>query len=196
LGYYVYRYMLDNKWIYVGKSDHALLSRIKTHKREEKFRPYRNATVEYIRLASRSDMNLTELLLIKTMHPVLNELDSTDGKIPFVYDENILEWTKVDENCQIVDSGQRNITIEQVASMIDKVERSENYCIYSGLMYGTYKIDKRSFYEMLSISPAISPDIIASTLNETFNKNVTSFKKEIQCFYTPQGMFYLHTCTV
>lgn len=89
---YVYRYMLGDQWIYVGKSENRLDERIKDHAKDVRFALYANSTIQYAELSSRRDMDITEAVLIKIMRPVINVADITDGDIPFVYDESLIKW--------------------------------------------------------------------------------------------------------
>lgn len=91
--YWVYRYMLGNKWIYVGKSKDQLDKRIEAHANDQRFAPYMDAKIEYISLNTASDMDATESMLIKCMRPVLNVVDMTYGDLPFVYNDSSICWS-------------------------------------------------------------------------------------------------------
>lgn len=94
--YYVYRYMIGDQWIYVGKSAKNLKSRVNDHARDPRFSLYHNAVIEYCELNTKSDMDITESMLIKTMHPLINVVDSTDGSVPFEYNECNIKWLPYD----------------------------------------------------------------------------------------------------
>lgn len=89
---YVYRYMLGDQWIYVGKSINHLDQRVSEHAKDKRFAPYCDAIIEYCELNTKTDMDITESMLIKTMHPVINVVDSTDGSVPFEFNASLVTW--------------------------------------------------------------------------------------------------------
>lgn len=90
--YYVYLYMLGDQCVYVGKSKNNLKERIWEHSRDSRFKPYNNSQILYCKCKSKSDMDITERVLIKIMHPVVNIFDKTDGCIPFALDLSAVTW--------------------------------------------------------------------------------------------------------
>ena len=90
--FYVYRYMVGDQWIYVGKSANNIDQRIYDHSKDKRFEVYPDAVIEYCELNSKTDMDITESMLIKTMHPVINITDKTDGSIPFCFQEEMIIW--------------------------------------------------------------------------------------------------------
>lgn len=95
--YYVYRYTDREQYVYVGKSKGRLKQRIKDHSIDPRFKSYANALIEYCELATESDMNITESLLIKLKHPIINIVDQTDADLPFVFDETKIVWKPYSE---------------------------------------------------------------------------------------------------
>ena len=75
MGYYVYKYVLDNQIIYIGKNDTNLQDRIIQHQREEKFKPYMEADIYYIELKNKAETSGLEKLLINKYKPILNIVD-------------------------------------------------------------------------------------------------------------------------
>lgn len=180
--YYIYRYMADDQWVYVGKSAGALLSRIMSHAYEPKFQPYSNAIIEYFECNSQSDMDLTEKLLIKTMHPILNVLDSTDGSIPFRYDDTLISWKKIDEtkgNLKLEED--LSIPLDTVVEWFRQVKGNEKYIIYSGPIYGTYKIPFADACIALNINEAITLSSLTSRLKYVFDHYSNAFGARIIC---------------
>ena len=192
--WYIYRYMVGDQWIYVGKSANALLSRLTSHKYEPKFKPYSNATIEYSICESASDMNLLEKLFIKTMHPILNELDSTNGTIPFVYDEGLIEWINIDQY-QIRPEGQSGLQIPLalVVEWFNKMKNSNEFVIYSGPIYGTYKVPFKNICSALSIPSGTRISSLEIELQNIFKEHRSDFGAEIICNTDPgQKMFYFY----
>lgn len=90
----VYRYMIDDQWIYVGKTKYSLDMRYYEHSKDKRFKPYCNAKVSYCELETEHDMDLTEIMLIKMMQPIINVNDKRSGSLPFMFDESALLWKK------------------------------------------------------------------------------------------------------
>ena len=122
--------MIGDQWIYVGKSKKNLEQRIYDHSNDPRFSSYKEAIIEYCELSTSSDMDITETMLIKTMHPVINVVDSTDGSIPFVYDPNAIVWTRwyKKESDHRLDAKHEVIVRQYVTSYIEK--RRQNICEY------------------------------------------------------------------
>lgn len=104
--YYVYRYMLGNKWIYVGKADashtkNELQVRIKAHSKDERFLKYEQLKISYCILQNKSDMNAVESMLIKIKHPEINVVDRTNCKLPFILDNRNIKWIPIEEYSEI-----------------------------------------------------------------------------------------------
>ena len=92
----VYRYMIGDKWIYVGKTKNSLRQRLSDHARDNRFDPYKEAKISYCELDSETDMDILELMLIKTVKPVINWNDTTDDEFPFEFKESSsLNWKDI-----------------------------------------------------------------------------------------------------
>lgn len=73
MGHYVYKYVYDDKIIYIGKNDTDLHSRINQHKLEDKFKPYlKSSKIYYCKLANSIMSDVVESELIKRYKPKLN----------------------------------------------------------------------------------------------------------------------------
>lgn len=88
----VYRYMIGDQWIYVGKTKYSLEMRYYEHSSDKRFKPYRNAKIYYCELETEHDMDITETMLIKMMQPIINVNDKKSGALPFLFDESALAW--------------------------------------------------------------------------------------------------------
>ena len=90
MGYYVYKYVLDNQIIYIGKNDTNLQDRIIQHQREEKFKPYMEADIYYIELKNKAETSGLEKLLINKYKPILNIVDKYKTTSDIQFEEP--EW--------------------------------------------------------------------------------------------------------
>lgn len=192
--WYIYRYMIGDQWIYVGKSANALLSRLTSHKYEQKFEPYSNATIEYFVCSSASDMNLLEKLFIKTMHPVLNELDSTDGVIPFVYDDSLIEWINIDQYQERPEGkSEIQVSLASVVEWFKNLKSNNEFIIYSGPIYGTYKVPFKKICSALNLPDGVKISSLEVELQNIFKAHRLDFGAEIVCNTDPgQKMFYFY----
>ena len=69
----IYKYVYDGEIIYIGKSDNSILNRVKSHKNEEKFKPYLDkAVVYYIECKNPAHTQILETYLINKYKPCLN----------------------------------------------------------------------------------------------------------------------------
>ena len=90
---YVYRYMIGDQWIYVGKANNSLHERIRAHAKEERFQPYLGSCkISYFEFEHASDMTHAEAALIKIQKPVLNVSGKNDSHFPFSVDTNAMQW--------------------------------------------------------------------------------------------------------
>lgn len=79
VGHYVYKYVLDNEIVYIGKNDTDLHSRIYQHTLEEKFQPVKNAQIYFIELENSVESRIMEELLINKYKPALNVVSKQSG---------------------------------------------------------------------------------------------------------------------
>ena len=78
--HFVYKYVSENKIIYVGKVDSDLKRRVEEHAKETKFLPYlENAEIYCMRLANSTETTFMELYLINKYKPVLNATAKYEG---------------------------------------------------------------------------------------------------------------------
>lgn len=100
MGHYVYRYMHpDYPWLYVGKTDASLETRIRTHdtdKNDNISREYlpllKESVVLYIELQNSLQTTYIEKLLIDKYKPTLNKADKVEAECPI--DFSIPKWKK------------------------------------------------------------------------------------------------------
>lgn len=94
-GLCVYRYMIGDEWIYVGKAERTLDARIRAHAKEERFLPYiEKCEISYIEFNHVSDMEHAEAALIKIKKPRLNIALKNEDVFPFLLDDSMLTWKK------------------------------------------------------------------------------------------------------
>lgn len=80
----VYKYVYDNEIIYVGKSDHSILGRIKGHSTESKFKPFlKKCQIYYAWLPNPAFTTIFETFLINKYKPRLNVAMKYDTILPF-----------------------------------------------------------------------------------------------------------------
>lgn len=88
----VYRYLTkDNQYLYVGKTDRSIRSRIVAHKIEPKFQNLPEYKVEYVILSNAVESDCIEKFLINKYKPILNDKDKVDGLTAEINIEN-LKW--------------------------------------------------------------------------------------------------------
>lgn len=109
MGHYVYRYMHpDYPWLYVGKTDTSLETRIKTHdtdKNDNISREYlpllKESVVLYIELQNSLQTTYIEKLLIDKYKPTLNKADKVEEECPI--DFSIPKWKKYIRKSDVLD---------------------------------------------------------------------------------------------
>lgn len=78
----VYKYVCDNKIIYVGKSDNSLINRLNCHKSEVKFKPYlKDAKIYYAEVVNPAMSTILETYLINKYKPELNSSMKYTGSL-------------------------------------------------------------------------------------------------------------------
>lgn len=88
----VYRYLTkDNQYLYVGKTDRSIRSRIVAHKIEPKFQNLPEYKVEYVILSNAVESDCIEKFLINKYKPILNDKDKVSGLTADINIEN-LKW--------------------------------------------------------------------------------------------------------
>lgn len=86
--YCVYKYVYQNKIIYIGKTDSSLEARIYGHSKEDKFKPYlTDCEIYYIALRNSVETSVIEKILINKYRPILNIADKTDSELPVIYND-------------------------------------------------------------------------------------------------------------
>ena len=130
IGYYVYRLILNNEIIYIGKSE-CLSVRLKAHKKDKKF-----DKVEIIRFNNRPNMHLAEVYFINKFKPVLNKeyLYKYDKIMTMPLFDN-LEW-KTLNNIESHETINKNLC-DIKTCFIRK--RSRKYIVYTEYSNGKQK---------------------------------------------------------
>lgn len=78
--HFVYKYLWNNRAVYIGKVDSDLYRRVEEHAREEKFQPYLDtAEIFCIPLANQTETTFLELYLINKYKPILNVAVKYEG---------------------------------------------------------------------------------------------------------------------
>jgi hypothetical protein len=93
----VYKYVYDNEIIYVGKSDHSIIGRIKGHSTESKFKPFlEKCQIYYAWLPNPAFTTIFEIFLINKYKPRLNVSMKYDTILPFDICEPV--WHQFDSS--------------------------------------------------------------------------------------------------
>lgn len=96
MGNYIYKYVLNDEIIYIGKTKN-LDSRIYQHSMEEKFKPHlKESVIFYFECANSVEMDLIERALINQYKPELNVKDNKEGFSALLSIEE-LKWEKYEE---------------------------------------------------------------------------------------------------
>ena len=120
---YVYRYMDGNDWVYVGKASamkvrNELQNRIRSHSKDDRFKKYVNAKIEYCMFENKSDMDITEMMLIKLHKPIINKAGVTDSELPFTYDDSKIQWFDIKDFVRNRKSIEEEIQDEKLKELI------------------------------------------------------------------------------
>lgn len=91
----IYKYVVDNEIIYIGKTDASFNSRIKCHAKEDKFKKFPMAKIYYFLTGNSTETMLYEKLLINKYQPVLNVVDRHDISFGIPFGEP--EWMPYEE---------------------------------------------------------------------------------------------------
>ncbi len=158
----IYKYVLDDKILYIGKTDNSFQSRIKGHAKEDRFQPYLNAEVFVFTTANRTEATIYEKLLINKYQPVLNVIDThetADG-----IDFNEPEWMSYEEFKHTLEYSNKK---KKLHRQIEK-NISKKIMEYSRLL-SKYELDLRLWNRELWL---------VSIFDGILNSN--SFEKEIE----------------
>lgn len=131
MGHYIYKYVLNNEIIYVGKNNTNLIERINQHAAEERFAQY-NGDIEiyYIEVTSGFTSEALETLLIQKYQPVMNtEKKGEKLMIEFVEPEwkNYEEYKKEYELQREHNSKLGNVLLERKKRKAIRLQKEERY---------------------------------------------------------------------
>ena len=106
----IYKYVKDGEIVYIGKTDSSLESRIKSHRKEQKFIKMGNMSIQYFHLKNSTETDIYEKVLINRYQPVLNDVhrneEYTDIKLtepewlPYK-EKEVLEDDKKDKKSEV-----------------------------------------------------------------------------------------------
>lgn len=91
----IYKYVIEGRIIYIGKSDSSVEQRIKAHSMENRFKPYKDAEIYVFQTANHTETTVWEKLLINKYSPKLNIIDKHDETLGIDFKEP--EWTNYKE---------------------------------------------------------------------------------------------------
>ena len=188
--YYVYRYMIGKQWMYVGKTIGNLSQRLSSHASDKRFQQYSGMCIQFCVMNCKSDMDLTESLLIKCMHPIINRNDATDGSIPFEYDESAVVWHDYtgpqslrNIKCSVDEHEKDDIMLSEqhIFIVLDALRSNQEYCVYSGPTFGTYYVPTQYLFDVLNVKAGTNPQHFANVLNKLFCAYQDNTNMEIRC---------------
>lgn len=179
MGHYVYRYMHpDYPWLYVGKTDNSLETRIRTHNGSNSdniSRDYKEllleSTVYYIELENSLQTTYVEKLLIDKYKPYLNKLDKIDqSNCPIEFGS--LHWKKFvpkpelpvikknkDDNKQVV-VVEKVLEIEKPSyKLTKKEEKEQSYLDFYRSGYYDYQAEIESIFDNGTLATEYNKDI-------------------------------------
>lgn len=123
MGHYVYKYVYDDEIIYIGKNDTDLITRIKQHEYEVKFRPYIDSEIYYIELSNKAESKALETLLINKYKPKLNIADKYSGCSFLNFEEP--GWEKLNKLIQKNTAKNDSIKKDNVKRRISEINREK-----------------------------------------------------------------------
>ncbi len=89
--YYCYKWVVDRKIIYIGKTMNPRL-RFVQERHQEKFKPYLDAEIWTTKLANRTEMDGVEKVLINKYQPLLNVVDKHEDSMELPFNDEDLVW--------------------------------------------------------------------------------------------------------
>lgn len=93
--FYIYKYVIKDNIIYIGKTNTSLYNRIKSHSKEEKFKEYKDANVYCFQCKNRIETDIYEKYLINKYKPILNVMDKISDTINIDIKEK--DWMSYEE---------------------------------------------------------------------------------------------------
>ena len=146
--YYIYRYIEQNRVIYVGKTKRDLRERIEEHKSDRKFMSHLAASkIEYFTVPTQVEMDIAEKYYINKYRPMLNIVDMDNATFPYQLDYRWNDYTTyVPEKTSKIQSSsvsyeQEQLEImEQMLVLYDNLEEFLDY-IWNAYIDETLDID-------------------------------------------------------
>lgn len=198
MGHYIYKYVYNNKILYIGKNDTNLINRIKSHCHpDDKLSEYLNAQIYYFEVASSLECDIIESILINKYNPLLNTAKKIQEDMEITYhDED--KWKLYDEkDFQIMDSslvsnhkqrsyrarkGRMNTKIKNLKSDIQNLKANKILyeCIQQKFIIGDYVFenpDNEQGNEIKNIKFTITDNAIILDISTNI-KGFVSFKNQ------------------
>lgn len=197
----IYRYVYNDRVIYVGKTDHNLENRIKCHEKEEKFQPYlKKSKIEYFRVNNPAETTFWETYLINKYHGILNDAANySDTCLPEI---QIPRWHLYSEYTVQKDDAQLKKTTRRHKNKIHDHEiaiiKTSKFWL-SAAHFNT-ALDKAVFAEYLHIIIK-NPDVISNqeiSIPIFDSENLKNFQlQDIKTYCEDNGespikCFYMH----
>lgn len=143
MGHYVYKYVLDNKIIYIGKNDTDLYSRLNQHGRagdnipQEAWNEINKANIYYCKLANKIMSDVVESEMIRRYKPKYNKSKTSEWTgLPFIEPSWILIQPKeVRKNKKKEELAQKR----KLLKIKREIERKKDYienqiCFYNDIL--------------------------------------------------------------
>lgn len=128
--YYVYKWIVDDEIIYIGKTTNPRLRFIQ-ERHEEKFKPYLDAQIWTTKFTNSTEMSGMEKLLINKYKPVLNYVDKHSVSMDLPVDDSKLVWdeyTAIEreekEKCELL---RKEKELKDLEEKLDDAIRAEKY---------------------------------------------------------------------
>jgi len=176
MGHYVYKYVLNNEIIYIGKTDTFLKNRISQHGKpgdnipKEAWEDINNSDVYYITLNNSTMSDVVESELIRRYKPRYNVAKTSEWSgLPFPEPE----WVKYDQQLQAD-------PIEKKAVKKEKTNQKEKYIarVKEAFEYNAdarrllpYLISRISNGQYRVFQPSLFPTLFAVEAPEGFDKD-------------------------
>lgn len=91
----IYKYIKNGEVVYVGKSANDVPRRVRSHSKEEKFKPFIDSCIFVAECKNPAHMNILETLFINYYKPVLNVADKYGDDLDIAIPE--IEWIPYEE---------------------------------------------------------------------------------------------------
>ncbi len=191
MGHYVYRYVhKDYPWLYVGKTDTDLITRLNTHMRSKDdnisrdYLPLLKASkIQYIELNSSTQSDYVEKLIIDKYKPTLNKKDK-NGAVPCI-DFTLPEWKDFD----VADFAPKQMPVSNIVNRLNK-----GFDYDKSLVFGKGKVTVNEIFNFFAQSPKSMVKFVSVMYDEMSNPitfQITKFTARI--IYKSKTMYTCKT---